>query len=282
MSVSLSKLNDITVKKINLPDEIDPSRIRGKEINPHLYGTNLLLAGSGSGKTTILNTILEKCCDKFTRVVFFNNQIMVDPAYQYIFDWMDKAEIQWEAYENLDTLPALIEEIHQAIASHNAEKRKLKDNPIEEEKETEAVKQIKKMLGLKERRIKIHKKLISPDICFVFDDISSELKGNRYIASLLKMIRKYRIQVWICTQHVSDIPRSIRSGGIILYILLKNNGFNELKTIWEDANMSKKIRKDDFIVLYKTITNDGEPYDFLVYDSHKNIFRKNFTHLIEI
>lgn len=267
MSISLKKVNNEKVEVVKLKDEIPLERIRGNAIIPYLYPNCFICAPTGSGKSTVLNTIIQKCMDKFTKIYIFNTQHDIDPMYvKVIKPWMDKHKINYECFDDLSTLPALVEEIHSAFKG--AEK---------EEPETQEEQYLAFMMKCKKKRQERRDKLISPDFCFIFDDISENIAKNTFLSSLMKKNRKYHTAIYILSQYVYDIPKDSRNQ-IRMWVLLNGVGENALESIWNDACI--RIPKKSFIELYKEITK--EPYAFLMYDTGRKMFRKNFDYEIDI
>jgi hypothetical protein len=187
---------------------------------------------------------------------------------QIIKPWMSKHKINYECFEDLSTLPAIVEEIHKSMCV----KEEDTDEPLTNE---EALLQF--LSKCKKKRIERKDKLISPDYVFIFDDISENLSKNPFISALLKKNRKYHCAVYILSQYISDIPKDSRNQ-IKLWIMLNGVGENALEKIWNDACV--RIPKKTFVELYKEITK--EPYAFLMYDTAQKQFRKNFDYEIDI
>jgi hypothetical protein len=122
----------------------------------------------------------------------------------------------------------------------------------------------------KEKKPKQPKKL-APEIIFVFDDLSNELKSST-LTSLLKKNRHLKCKVCVSSQYLCDLaPESRKQQDT--WLIFKGQPLEKLKEIHKDADIS--IPLDMFLYLYKVAT--AKPYSFLYIDTRNDKYRVGFN-----
>lgn len=275
MSFKTKKINDVTVKKVNLPIS-DPDEIKGYELIPELYSNIYICAKKKSGKTTVLFNILKNCIDKNTTVIFFVSTINRDSTYQKIIEWLDKKNISHQDFMSLygktkkeDILENILNE---KLAAVNEDKtKKIKD--------TNENNEFFKVININdddEISVKVRKpKKKTPEIVFVIDDLSSEIRNSNSLRRLLKMNRHLKSKCIVSSQFVSDLYPDSRMQ-INNWLLFPGHSIKKLEEIYDSSDPS--ISFNDFLDIYKYATHDK--YNFLMIDTSNGEYRKNFNELI--
>jgi hypothetical protein len=116
------------------------------------------------------------------------------------------------------------------------------------------------------------KRKLACENLFIFDDISSEIKSNKTIFSLLKQNRHYKSKVIISSQYIHDIPPQARLQ-TDYFLVFQGINVEKLDIIYKDADVN--ITFEEFVELYMKATEDK--YNFLYIDVRNSTFRKNFN-----
>ena len=277
MSIKTKIVNDFIVKKVQLPVN-NPEDIKGYELIPELYSNIYICAKKGQGKTTVLFNIIKNCIDKNTIVIFFVSTINRDATYDKIKEWLDKKEIYHEDHMSLygetkkeDLLDRIITERLKLI-----EQKKEEVSEEEKRKNNDMYKVINYQDDDDEIKIRIRKpKKKSPEIIFIIDDLSSEIRNSISLRKLLKMNRHIKSKVIVSSQFVSDLYPDSRMQ-INNWLLFPGHSLNKLKEIYDSSDPS--ISLDEFIEIYKYATKDK--YNFLMIDTSNGEYRKNFNEQI--
>ena len=114
-------------------------------------------------------------------------------------------------------------------------------------------------------------KKIGPDIIFVFDDLSTNLRDPD-VSELIKMHRHFRTKVLVSSQYPNDMLPDARNN-IDFWILFSGHSEEKLLTIFRNCDL--KITFDLFKALYENAT--AKKYNFLYVNKPRNEFRKNFN-----
>jgi hypothetical protein len=154
------------------------------------------------------------------------------------------------------------------------------DNKNDDEEDEEDEKEMKPKLILfndneDEMTFKIKKykpKKITPRHLLIFDDISDEMRNNRYLRALMKKNRHLRSKVIISTQHFTDVNPDVRKM-FDIWILFKDHEEDILKQIYQACSLNISYSK--FIELYKDATK--EKFNFLFIDKNNCQYRNNFN-----
>lgn len=268
----------ITVKKINKEKvnciklkKNDELKVKGVNLFEEIYANIFLLARKKSGKTTLLWNILRKCSDADTRIIIFSATVQKDANMKAIVKYFKKKKNTVETYMSIfdddgrtNILDALIEEMGE-----------LDDDDDSSDEENDKKKKKEKLLidtGDEEKeRPKRKKKYQAPEIIFVFDDLSTELR-NPVISRLLKTNRHYKSKVILSSQYVHDLaPQSIRQ----LDYLLAFKGLSDEKLLKLHTGLDLSIPFDLFNKIYKDATK--AKFQFLYIDAINQSLRKSFN-----
>jgi len=274
------KINKIKVKPIPVK-KIDTDKIKGYDMFPEIYANIFLCAKKKSGKTSCVSKILKECVNKDTRVFIFCPTHRKDESYKHIANFLDSKDIRYEMFDNIiedkiDNLELIYGELIKEYGEEENEEIKNKDNfdPELFEKyindhsicnfvdEEDCFKVVVK----KKRK----PKKIAPEIIFLFDDVSNQLKTPS-IARLLKTNRHFKSKVIISSQWPNDVHPDGRNM-FDYWLLWGGHSFNKIETI--HTNASLPIDLEEFYSIYINTTKNK--FNFLYVDTVNNKYRKNF------
>lgn len=263
------KINNQKVSPVKLPAE-DISRIKGRELFPRLLFNLFICAKKKSGKTSLINTIIDKCTDKRTKIIIFCSTVNKDPTYKHITKRLDEKgytvmtfqDLYEDKVNQLDEIMDILKEEDNTDESSDDEEKDpypLIDADIKQKKK---------------KRKKKKPKYDVPDILFIFDDLGDTLR-DKSVANLLKVHRHYKSCVILSSQYPNDLqPASIRQ----MDHLIAFQGHDEAKMekFYKDLDLTIDFNK--FYNMYKEATKDK--YNFLYVDVPDASFRKNFNQQI--
>jgi len=262
----LKKINTV---KISLPENVntnfDVKKVRGGNMFPEPYCNIFICAKKKSGKSTVIYNIINKCIDTDTKVYIFCSTVSKDASWIATTKYLDKKEIFYEKHQSLkdedgkDILKDIIKDLQKEDDEDEEEEIKVKKKHIKTEADDEEDKPKKK------------RKLACENL-FIFDDISSEIKSNKTIFSLLKQNRHYKSKVIISSQYIHDIPPQARLQ-TDYFLVFQGINVEKLDIIYKDADVN--ITFEEFVELYMKATEDK--YNFLYIDVRNSTFRKNFN-----
>lgn len=259
-------LNKVKVKPLIINKQ-DTSSIKGSELFPSLYYNLFICSKKRSGKTSLINTILQKCSDKRTIFFIFCPTVNVDVSWKAIVEYLKNRGNAVQTYtELMDGKVNILNEIVNELSLGQEEEK-------EEEKEEEPKKKIKFEEQKKKKEYKPKK--LSPEVCFIFDDASDMIK-NPSLATLLKKNRHLKSNVIISSQYLHDLkPESIKQ--LDYFIAFKSFSEEKLQLVHKNLDLSIDFSK--FWNIYQHCTN--KPYSFLYVNVRTDEFRCNFNKKIE-
>ena len=98
----LKKINNEKVELVPMVGMGEDKRpVRGEALFPELYANIFLCARKNSGKTSLIYTILKKCCGRDTKVLAFVSTLFKDQAWLGIQDYARKKGIYFEGHTSL-------------------------------------------------------------------------------------------------------------------------------------------------------------------------------------
>jgi len=263
-------------KKIKL-NKVEADKVKGYEFIPELYANIFISAYKKSGKTTIIYNILKSCAGKETIIYFFVSTFFRDESYVEISKMLDKKEIKHHAFISIeDNLKNILQE-----------QKTITDTNKVSEEVNEAKEKMKELQGMQKKiyqrlhidedtqevQVKVQKpKKVAPNIIFVFDDISNEIRNNKDVRSLLKMNRHFKSKTIISSQDVLDLYPDSRDQ-IDIWIIFKGFTEDKLLEIYKSSHQSISFIK--FMEFYSNATK--EKYNFLMIDKGNGEYRKNFN-----
>lgn len=259
------KLNNISVKPIII-NSTDTSKIKGADLFPSLYYNLFICSKKRSGKTSLINTILQKCTDKKTIFFIFCPTVHVDSTWKAITETLENRGNTVNTYtEIMDGKVNILNEIVNELSS-----------PIEEESKDDEEKPKGVRFDNPKKKKSYKPKKISPEICFIFDDSSDMLK-NPAVATLLKKNRHLKANVIISSQYLHDLkPESIKQ--LDYFIAFKSFSEDKLQLVHKGLDLSLEF--DKFWAMYQHCVE--KPYSFLYVNVRSEDYRCNFNKKIEI
>ena len=114
-------------------------------------------------------------------------------------------------------------------------------------------------------------KKLAPEVIFVFDDLSNELKSAS-LTSLLKKNRHFKCKVVVSSQYLCDLAPESRKQ-MDIWLIFKGQPLEKLKEIYKDADIALPMNL--FLYLYKTATS--KPYSFMYIDTRNDKYRIGFN-----
>lgn len=252
-------LNKVKVKPL-VVSQADTSTIKGADLFPGLYYNLFICSKKKSGKTSLINTILQKCTDKRTIFFVFCPTVNVDQSWKEIVKYLENRGNAVNTYtEIMDGKVNILNEIVDQLST-----------PEEPEEEEEKPKSKLKFDEPKKKK-EYKPKKISPEIVFIFDDASEMLK-NPAVSTLLKKNRHLKSNVIISSQYLHDLqPMSIKQ--LDFFICFKSFSEDKLEIAHKVLDLS--IDFDKLWSMYQHCTS--KPYSFLYVNVRTEEFRCNFN-----
>lgn len=269
MSLKLDKINDIKVKPLKI-EEADNKKILGGDLFT-LNANIFIYAPKNSGKTVTINTIIEECADKDTKIIIFCETINSDKTWKEIINRLKKSKMDYIAYTSIfdDNGVNRIDVLREMLKE---EAREMEDDGKPNKKITK--KKLKLMFGENqdetEAKKKRKKKYESSAYLVIFDDISTELKDPS-IVRFMKIQRHFSSKIIISSQSWIDTNPNIRKGNLDYVLLFKNIPDEVLEKIHSELAIPMKLKL--FIKMYCHATQ--EKYHFLYIDKN-DCYRKDF------
>ena len=262
-------INKIKVKPLII-SKTDTSTIKGSELFPSLFYNLFVCSKKRSGKTSLINTIIQKCTDKRTIFFIFCPTVKVDASWIEIVKYLENRGNAVNTYtEILDGKVNILNEIVNEL-SMGAEE------PEEDKKEEVVGKKLKFDDPAAKKKREYKPKKISPEVSFIFDDASDMLR-NPAVATLLKKNRHLKANVIISSQYIHDLrPESIKQ--IDYFLAFKS--FSEDKMALVHKGLDLSLDFDKLWNLYQHCTN--KPYSFLYINVRTEQYRCNFNKSLDI
>jgi len=264
----VNQINDVSVKPIQM-DTVDKTKIRGFKMFGELYSNVFICARKKMGKTTVIWNILKNCCGRDTKLIIFCATVNKDDSYKHIIEYFQGKGNEVSIFTSIkdgkeDNLINVIEQLRQPAEESESESSDQMPFIITENQIKELEKKPRK------------EKLKSPEIIFIFDDLSKELQLAS-VSMLLKSNRHYKAKVILSSQYIHDLrPESILQLDYLL--LFSNITQDKLQVIHSKTDISITLSK--FEELYKFATM--EKYSFLYIDIVNGTYRVRFNKLITI
>ncbi len=277
--MNVRKINSEKVLPVKfIEKEQDKRPLRGASLFDEIYANIFLCARKKSGKTCVINHIIEKCSTKETKVIAFCSTLNRDANWKAIERSCAQRKVDFIGYTSLrdentkeDILQSIVHSLEDKYNPNNTngEDEMSKPEPTRglDSNGEEYSKRSKKDQKPKEK---------APEIIFVFDDLSGELQSPS-LTQLLKKNRHFRCKILISSQYWNDV--SLQARKQLDYILLFRGlakSVGKLDEIYKNADLNVPL--EVFMALYSYAT--AKPYSFLYIDARDCQFRKNFDTLI--
>jgi len=272
--LKLHRINNEAVKPVHFHDVVlDKRPVAGADIFPEIYANIFICAKKKSGKTCAIAHIIEQCATTETKVIAFVSTLNRDATWRAIEKRCKDRNIDFTGFTSIHEGK---EDILQAITTSLNHKIEGKEEPSEI---------TQRGMGIvlndddeprnKKKKIPKHQ---APEIIFIFDDLSAELKSPS-ITDLVKQNRHYKCKVILSSQYWNDmdIKARLQMQYVMLYKGLSKQ-VNKLEDIYKNCSLS--IEFELFVHLYRECSR--EQYHFMYIDTAQSTFRKDFTHAIVI
>ena len=265
--MKLNKINDFIVNKVHVPPLPSIENIAGGHLFPALYVNAFLIASKNQGKSTVLSSIILKSINKKTNVIFFVSTASKDSTYQYIFDKLDKRNINYTVYNEIEQDGTnIIDTLIDGLLVSDPVVIRKKDKKVEEPPP------IHNLFEKEKEKVERKPKKSAPKYIIVIDDMSNSTR-DPCIARLLKIHRHLKASVFISSQNRNDItPPAFRQLDYSLIFRGLSSNIPKLEQI--HTNLDLPIEFDNFLEIYRDAT--AQPYNFL-WCSKSGKFRKNFN-----
>ncbi len=296
--VSRKKISNAIVKAVEEVKK-DTRPVLGGDYFHDVFAVVQINAARGTGKTTIIYTILKNCIDKDTKVLLFVGSLYNDSTWKAITDELDKRGITWVGETSLlnedgkDQLQAWIDD--QAKKDEPEEEVKQEggrppgyDDPFRKlspdillnlmqsggESGGDPTAEVKKPKKPKKKKYQV------PEWCIVLDDLGDEMR-RKSVENLCKKNRHFKSLVILSAHSPKDLPPGARNQ-ITNWIFPKGHALEFMEKIHE--NMGSRFKLDNLIAAYKAATADdaGGKHNFLWLDVPRGEIRRNFNEVLEI
>lgn len=270
-----------TIKPVRRRQGGKQKPVKGKELVPDQFARMFLGAGSGSGKSTVINHLLKHTVDRRATVVIFSSTVDIDNVWKNSVNYLKKKKIP------VFTFPHIIEEgvnMLECFLETIEEKHREPIEPNEPGKDDTPPKplfclfeeEIKEEQEDKPRKTrKINYKTRVPEYLLILDDISKEMLRSSSIYNLYKKARHYKTRVMVSSQGVLDVKPELWANFTDVY-LWKGFSKTHMKII-HDRLPVMSMEFEDFYDLYLRITS--EQYAFMNISVSDGKIRKKFSKL---
>jgi hypothetical protein len=251
--IKKTRVNNEEVKAI--PFKRDERPVFGAHLAKECYSNIFLVAHKNSGKTTVIKHLIDKFIGKKKDIELFAyvSTLHNDPAWEHMEQEFDKREVPFIAHDSLVDEETGVNQLKDIMRQLQKGKfDDVDDGPLLEFKET------------KKKKISKH---LYPEKIFIFDDLSSELRGKT-METFLKKHRHYKCKTFISSQGLKDILPSAREQ-IDIWLLFKDLDENILKEVKKNAGL--KIPLDKLTFIYDDATS--KPHGFLYIDKNIPLYR---------
>lgn len=274
--IKLHKINDTEVNEIPCftGGEKDKREVKGKHLFENPFCNVFLCAKKASGKSTVIFKIIKECITRETKCYLFCSTIYKDDNWLQIRKYLDLKKIEYECFTSIEE--DKVDEVKKIIKQLEDE---AKENELIEKESKIKVKKQNLILcddDEDEEEKKYKSKYKSPQLMFIFDDMSTQLQSES-ICALVKKNRHFKSCCLFSSQWFSDLKPSARLQ-IDYFLLFRAINIDKLKTIYKDADIS--IPYETFERIYHYATE--KPYSFLYINPRDCTFRRNFNLQIQI
>ena len=249
----MQKLNNLEVEPVINKNFKDKISIHENLINNAPFFLSLIIGRKGSGKTSLLYSLLKlMCVRKKTKVIIISSTYNLDYTMIEIIRKLEKNNIELETYDNI----------------YDENKKNILENITED---------IKLNIDNWKEELKKSKKLYSK-IIIVIDDLAEVLKNN-ILQKLVFKMRHFMISIILITQHYKSLSVGIRNNANILF-LYSDLSDNVLEAIYDEQINSYKLPYKDFLNYYLQITE--KKYNFMMLNYNDKDIRKNLNYKLII
>ena len=260
--ISTENINNQKVKPIKkLEDDIP---VKGYELFSEPYANIFICARKNSGKTTLLNHIIQQCAGRKTKVIICSSTADKDASMLHIIKELERRKLNHIVLDGDDVLDVI-----DSITGVDEDGEEKEPEVYMPTISTIAPCQPKPKTERK-REPKKPKKVI-PELMLIFDDTDSQILRSPKLNFWLKRNRHYKSKTIISSQYFLDLSTSGRRNldNLILYGGIASD---ELAKIYKSVCLS--IPYEQFEKLYHIATE--KKYHFLYIDLRNCKYRINF------
>ena len=279
------KINREKVKPITV-SQFDSSKVKGANLFPEPYSNIFLLAKKKSGKTSVINKIVQKCTDKNTKFVIFCSTVHRDATWKHITKYLKDRGNDVQLYtsikeEGQDMLADILKELKEKSQQEALEQEKEAEKQDEQPVERPDLEHIKIYDSENEEEPNENKKPRKPkklscEMMFILDDLGESTRASS-VAELITTNRHYKAKVVISAQYPNFIlPNVIKNLDYLL--IFGKNKIDKIKYIHAQVDMS--ISFPTLVKLYKDAT--AQKYNFLWVETASENMRKNFNEQYDV
>jgi hypothetical protein len=307
-----TKINTVKIDPVVVPSK-DEAKRKGYDIFPVKNWITYICARKGSGKTSLINSIIEKTTNKKTTIYLFVSTYKVDPTWIKIIEDLTDKGYTIHAFDSIfegrgkagiNNLEPIVKELNSGQAETS---REAPPNLIE--KPAAKKQHLMDRFGLPCKPINLfgegaaaqhtshlqnptssaaqhtshptnagmrrgRRKSNASANLFIFDDIANQLQ-NPSVTALLKIHRHSDSNVIVSSQSLNDLALSALYQ-INFFIAFKGLSEAKLEECWRKLDIS--IPFDVYLAAYKHAT--AEKYDFFYLNTRTDEMRRNFNFLL--
>jgi len=252
----MSDTNIKVYKKVNLNLKKPKHYKLFREPYPNIF----ICARKKSGKTILIQNIINKSYGENTKVLIISSSHDRDGQYASIKKMMDKLNIIYHCTKDINFLEHII----------NSE-----DNNNTDTNENNVITTSYMNFNKAKKIIKKKKeeKYIKPKYVIIIDDMGRSITRNNILDKFLKTNRHYKAMIVISSQYIKDLQPSMLNNldYLLLYKIPDNKDI--LKHIYMNINISDDF--ETFKLMYDEATK--KKYSFLYIDINNSLYRINFN-----
>lgn len=279
-----TRVDNIKVKPIIVQDSNTALKFKGSKIIPFEYWNLFICSKKRSGKTSLINTIINKTTDKRTTLWCFVSTVNIDPTWKTMVNNLQEKGYVVNTFESL--LDGKINNLDIIIDELSKGSDEIIDDVKDESQKINDLKSLKPSMNIFQvateplnkdgSKKKVYKpKYKVPENLFIFDDISTSLR-NPAISRLLKIHRHMKASCIISSQYLHDLQPGSHLQ-LDMFICFKSFSYEKLQYIHRVLDIS--IPFDQFWNIYHQCVQ--EPYSFMYLNIRSEEIRCTFNKKIE-
>ncbi len=279
--MEIHKINDFKVKAITgSGDKAVP--VRGSELFDSPYCNIISIAGSNSGKTTLMYNCLSQVA-YLSNILIFSPTINNDKSFLTIEKMLKKLKCTVTMFENYIDRSTGENYIDELLNSLEEEEKQKNEVTVIEQQYVPSLIKIDKPVVInqvieKPKVVKpTIKKPLTASIILYFDDLSSLMKSMS-LNRLMTRARHYKMKIFINLHSVTNVyPEAYQNFHYVL--LFSGQNKKKLEELADKCGLVFKD-KDTLWNAYEYATK--EKYSFLYIDTKNKQLRKNFDIEIKV
>lgn len=250
-----------------------------------LAGSLALLAKTRSGKTTVINHILEHCVDERVDVRIFASTVGLDASWIKVVKDLRHRGVGVQTYTSIFHPITGANQLNQVFAEFEL-KKKQKEKEKKQRKSLHEVVQAPKFLAApnpiadpdmvapSEAKHEEDYETSAPEHWVIIDDMDQEQLRAKCLDNNLKKCRHYKARILISTQHIIHVtPSALTQLSMVCF--WKGFSPNYMAKLHDRLAMHAIIDFKQFWLLYSMATK--EDHSFLTYYLTDGTFRSGFA-----